>query len=180
MYWACSHHVSSWATSCHLLDEILQWSFTDRSYILALAFYESCYIHPFWLYHHAIIGCFYFHVSKKLRSWRRASYGICPLLLSLFCRICPAVVMRTMVPVLPMTDQPQGGHSEPSQPFRPQTLIQICTPGGARWSHQSIRAAFQRCSQQRRREVMNGTQLLTWKLPPSCWATVARWTDHWW
>lgn len=24
---------------------------------------------------------------------------------------------------------------------------------------------------------MNGTQLLTWKLPPSCWATVARWTD---
>jgi len=51
-----------------LMDEILQWSFTDRSYILALAFYESCYIHPFWLYHHAIIGCFYFHVSKKLRS----------------------------------------------------------------------------------------------------------------
>jgi hypothetical protein len=48
------------------LDEILQWSFTDRSYILALAFYESCYIHPFWLYHHAVIGCFYFHVSKKL------------------------------------------------------------------------------------------------------------------
>jgi len=112
-----------------------------------------------------------------LRSWRRESYGICPLLLSLFCRICPAVVMRTMVPVLPMTDQPQGEHSEPSQPFRPRTLIQICTPGGARWSHQSIRAAFQRCSQQRRREIMNGTQLLTWKLPPSCWATVARWTD---
>jgi len=24
---------------------------------------------------------------------------------------------------------------------------------------------------------MNGTQLLTWKLPASCWATVARWTD---
>lgn len=54
------------ATSCHLLDEILQWSFTDRSYILALAFYQSCYARPFLLYHHAIIGWFYFHVSKEL------------------------------------------------------------------------------------------------------------------
>ena len=77
----------------------------------------------------------------------------------LFCRICPAVVMRVMVPVLPMMDQRQGGHSsEPPRPFLPSSssraLIQICTLGGGRWGHQSIRAAFHRCSQQHGGEVM--------------------------
>jgi len=48
-----------------------------------------------------------------------------------------------------------GTHQSRCGPsFRPRALIQICTLGGGRWGHQSIRAAFHRCSQQHGGEVM--------------------------
>ncbi|XP_062202469.1 uncharacterized protein LOC133904864 isoform X2 [Phragmites australis] len=49
-----------------------------------------------------------------------------------------AVCVRATVPVLPMMDQHQGGHSEPSQPFCPQTLIQICTPWSTKKDHRCL------------------------------------------
>lgn len=87
-----SHHGSSRAAGCHVVDENLQWNSTDPSYILALACCQNqVRVHSFWLYDHCnnwliLLPCGNWNSPYQVSmwSWRWESYAEFPLASSFF------------------------------------------------------------------------------------------------